>query len=437
VVDLRTTLVQSHNPEITDQIGVVTRTLNTGGILLLDPEWEGGLKPAMSLAIYNGFLSPAVPQIAIPCPTGNCTWPEFPTLGVCNACDNITSEIKQVRAPDATNTAWDDLGRFELDNGLWIGSDEPGSSDSSSILVAVNNTNTGRIFDRPDLQGLLTDNSTVIGEFTVLAYTEGTDYAPRGIAASECAMWICVQSRHVAVSDGRQTESITRSWASFDQDPDLAEGYGYFVDLPAPFRSDKFIGHLPAISVLRDSMAHRLSGNVTFNRFNYFPIFSSDYMQGIHDSKNDTAGWLARVSESITNALREQSPVYQETGPYNGTAAVNDVFIVVRWKWLAYPAVLVLLSAVYLGFEITTTMQSAGAKPWKADALVPLSAMLDLDRNVLQAAAPGLDRPSGLIDGLGDFRVCLNHDGNGYVQLSGRVEGVDEGQENYGRVEQC
>lgn len=54
---------------------------------------------SMEAAILNGLLRPMSmiqSQIDVTCPTGNCTWPSFDTLGVCSRFNDLTPELRAV-----------------------------------------------------------------------------------------------------------------------------------------------------------------------------------------------------------------------------------------------------------------------------------------------------------------------------------------------------
>ncbi|RSL69285.1 hypothetical protein CEP53_002284 [Fusarium sp. AF-6] len=54
---------------------------------------------SMQASILNGFSrSPweAAQEALVQCPTSNCTWDQFATLGVCNRCEDLTSKLKRV-----------------------------------------------------------------------------------------------------------------------------------------------------------------------------------------------------------------------------------------------------------------------------------------------------------------------------------------------------
>lgn len=54
---------------------------------------------SMQSAIFTG-LSRSLWEVEreplVQCPTGNCTWDQFNTLGVCHKCNNITSDLKRM-----------------------------------------------------------------------------------------------------------------------------------------------------------------------------------------------------------------------------------------------------------------------------------------------------------------------------------------------------
>ena len=54
---------------------------------------------SMQSSILNGLVQPkeeAQKSLRFDCPTGNCTWAPFVTMGVCHRCNNLTSELKKV-----------------------------------------------------------------------------------------------------------------------------------------------------------------------------------------------------------------------------------------------------------------------------------------------------------------------------------------------------
>ncbi|EMC98955.1 hypothetical protein BAUCODRAFT_22266 [Baudoinia panamericana UAMH 10762] len=78
----------------------IARTLNSTGLYQLPDEPDlssWGLDASMMAAAYTGIYSPtnATFGVAGACPSGNCSWPPFQTLAVCNTCANLTSQLKR------------------------------------------------------------------------------------------------------------------------------------------------------------------------------------------------------------------------------------------------------------------------------------------------------------------------------------------------------
>lgn len=72
-----------------------------------DPEMQG--------ALLNGIFGNVDP-ISPVCPSGNCTWESFSTLGVCSACTNITASISQGKCDDF-GQRWD---TWKTEDGLRV-----------------------------------------------------------------------------------------------------------------------------------------------------------------------------------------------------------------------------------------------------------------------------------------------------------------------------
>lgn len=276
----------------------------------------------------------------------------------------------------------------------------------------------------------------------MLSFTD--PYHHIGATAVECALWLCVQARTAQVVAGKHHDEVSDQWTQFNSTgwskPFVGMGPEFAAVGGVTFFATPFMP-----GVLSRYMRPMLTGNITKGHMRPTLTFSSDHIQALQDNIETPHAWIARGAESMINGLRMTGPETDYSGPrpqYTGAAGESQVLVVVRWFWLIYPATLVLLSTIYLIMEITQTIRS-DARPWKADALVPLYTSLDLDHNVLSTAVSRLDRPSGLLDELGDLRLRLRlrlrlvvtaDDG---LQLSGKMANFDAEQNEsvYGRVE--
>ncbi|KAH7030663.1 uncharacterized protein B0I36DRAFT_362494 [Microdochium trichocladiopsis] len=371
----------------------------------------GSMSTVVKLAIIEGIMAPDVASLPLSCPTGNCTWPDFTTVGACGRCVNITEDVRFTQSTLSET--------YTLPNGLWVGRNPVATTAANETLgFSANITQTTRLFDPVRSPNPKYERALALAEFAMLGF-ENLRWQGGPPVAFECGIWLCLQARRVSVTAGQQTDKVIESWTKVD----VRIGTP-FIDMPSP----PFVGHEdmyfwatrePSVS-LESFIQPMLNGNITLSGTPPSPVFSSDYIQALSANLGDPSQWIGRLAESTTNGLRQMGPYKNTTLAYDGEAHVVQVIVVARWHWLAYPAVLVLLTVIYLVFEITRTTTS-NTRPWKADPLVPLYAYLDLDRNVLSAARDGLNKPSGLSAELGDLAVRLDVGYDHGVRFSGRI----------------
>ncbi|EXJ55541.1 hypothetical protein A1O7_08469 [Cladophialophora yegresii CBS 114405] len=69
--------------------------------MISDHTTVGDLK--VKSAVYNGIMNQNQTQLPLTCSTGNCTWPLIPTVAVCGACIDLTSNITKQCSSDHCN----------------------------------------------------------------------------------------------------------------------------------------------------------------------------------------------------------------------------------------------------------------------------------------------------------------------------------------------
>lgn len=79
---------------------------------------------------------------------------------------------------------------------------------------------------------------------------------------------------------------------------------------------------------------------------------------------------ISTVFENIAEAMTRQLFIGTGSIKQPGTAYVQEVFVVVRWKWAILPMVLVLLGAVFLAINLWINSRD-GVFLWKS-SLLPL-----------------------------------------------------------------
>lgn len=197
------------------------------------------LEGSMEAAIKDGLYRPPnqfEQQTTTICPADACTWPRFQTLGVCQKCNDLTSELTEVanfgeaygaiygflndgEYDDETGTA------FALPNGHFlaninrcsIGSNEQcsmrNSSGGSVLSYAVTTTTFGT--GNPSMTNSMKDVDTLIWSMSFIDVDlEQTQWdSPRWpdvpVRATECALYYCVKSIDVKVESNSLQENAT------------------------------------------------------------------------------------------------------------------------------------------------------------------------------------------------------------------------------------
>ena len=113
--------------------------------LPIDPNVAQSLPLDLQLSIYKGvFGDPGDMKVQPDCPTGNCTFPPYHTLGFCSFCEDVSHELKHV-----TITADERVIVGELDVEIehilpsTSGGDVSTSTITSTILSTTTSTFTG------------------------------------------------------------------------------------------------------------------------------------------------------------------------------------------------------------------------------------------------------------------------------------------------------
>ncbi len=229
--------------------------------------------------------------------------------------------------------------------------------------------------------------------------------------ASECALWMCVQTYNASQVHGNQTESITSEFSqfvSFSVDPHDHENYtflqpysNYTVNAIA---SDAMTEYLQGTD---DGGTDYFNGSIQLGGGGQNP--SSDFVQAIwYASANpgDLNAWVQTLARSITNVIRTTAP--PSSGVYDGTA--YQLGIRVRWPWIILPIALVLASLFMLITTIIKTARSpVGA--WKSSPLTLL--FMDVDRDIKKRATGQAGKLDGLRNATGKIRVTMRTDEQG------------------------
>ena len=383
-------------------------------------------------------MSRSVDTPAVNCPTGNCTWPIVPTVGVCGACTDLTNEIKYLRSSDLCAL---NVGSINM-----TGYCSQGSVDFGIVFEI--GRGPGRIFDevssgRPD--GISADSPNLIASWSALGLSDKQSLSQdragiNGSSAAECALWYCLQAHEVKMDLGELRDTTTPTWnRAVESNPGSSNGNITFANIPSDaFNADPAAEYGVSVMQMMGMQSYTnktFLGNASADAALGILAPQSDFAGGMQRSFDDLDSWIERLARSMTNEVRlngtrtgrsfgsmgqteqtEQEEVDDDTSDnedsqYRGSVFVSRVIIVVRWPWITYAVGLVLISVIYLVFEVVRTSRMA-VRPWKSDALLPVC--MDIGQEVRVLAASGMSRPNGVKEKVGKLRARLTiaEDGN-------------------------
>lgn len=241
----------------------------------------------------------------------------------------------------------------------------------------------------------------------------GTPWQNQTTVASECALWMCVQSfdSFYYTNTYEQTEVVKDSFSKIDTATRLADTLVNNISFlalpeemnPLPNQTFSILGF--ALLSLTEYFATIFEGNITLNQAEQNP--SSDPMQAIWAASADLDKWMKTVAASMTNVIRVSYPA-EKNDMYNGIG--YRVGYDVQWIWLSLPALLVASSVLILVAIMIKTARSP-VQAWKGSPLAVL--FMNVDRGIRHAALGQLDRHEGIERRIGKTRVTLDREKDG------------------------
>ncbi|TID14532.1 hypothetical protein E2P81_ATG08484 [Venturia nashicola] len=186
-------------------------------------------------AIVNGLSDPTgnLSAVSAVCGTGNCTFPDYSSAGMCSKCIDVTSLITEVLFNQTNSHSSVPFSNLTLPNGLSIGN-SPSDQPSQWLNISTDsNLEWAQISDSAMLAGLsasiynftllqitdancsITVNST--NKFGTVSYNydcpqHGKNFSPGwrnyGFLATSCAIFPCAKTYHSNVTNGVLDEQV-------------------------------------------------------------------------------------------------------------------------------------------------------------------------------------------------------------------------------------
>ncbi|KAE8152056.1 hypothetical protein BDV25DRAFT_170841 [Aspergillus avenaceus] len=353
-------------------------------------------------AIYTGIFQGQNTDsngVTMTCSTGNCTFAPYQSLGFCSRCANITDHLSLNKTGFGTIENYN----YKLPNGLEF-------STSMSGQYLINGTNG------LELLQLDADNLPLIINFTAIA-ASGYGVPPK-ISATECALYLCVDTYEATVKDGEFTERLlsTASTSNYSFSNPTSD----FVVTPETCyvggnkTKDTSECAYPVNWLSRLSMYNSLTPllNGTGSLFmSNRPFWSTDTIHALYGQNGnftDISSIFTSLAAKLTTNARSQ--VCKAT--VKGTTWTVESFVRVRWVWMILPIALVVMTIVFL---IMTVVKTRNQYIWKSSPLALLFSDLAVDAPHQFQRNPSL---SGMEDVSKKMKVWLEITGGG-VRLKG------------------
>ncbi|KAL0265060.1 hypothetical protein SLS55_001018 [Diplodia seriata] len=356
----------------------------------------------MQAALYQGAYN-SFQGVEPACGTGNCTYPEYRTLGMCSYCEDNSAAINRTCIDSKTTTT---ACNWTLPSGLQLTLPYP-------VMMVMGSGNNNSVYGTTWNETALvaTDILTFPGAPTMSSSSSSSSIADFQTAAYKCSLSPCVRTYQLNVTQGVPHETlvgtspVTREtidlpWSSYTAAPMpcLIDGvYHDASEFKQPNATNTFetwgvlpgntsAAHLPKECVFwylntlgaQEFLPGFLSGSVW-----YAPeVDESDppWLGQLYNAGNTSLELVARIWDSMADSMTanmRRNGDESNSAPARGVAKHTVTCVSVRWPWLAYPAVLLALTAVFLVATIVESVGRSGFHIWKGNPLALLFHGLD------------------------------------------------------------
>ena len=364
----------------------------------------------MKGAVYTGIFASHKANKAVvtpSCPTGNCTWPEYSSLGVCSECKDLISVTKLVDGFE-----WHlpyPFGNALVANGVmtsyYIGPATDGGDTSYAFKPLQNHS----IVDVVSVYWPPGPQTDVPNNPHAKLYQTDKALATPPSAAYECILYFCVKTYSAQMQNGNFRESTVGSWPgpheklpssawhiSSSQRNDTGKGN---MTLKPPNQDATFTVDLLTLNLIRKwakkvfaSRINATKGNVIFPLPDY-GYGGEDVGQAFFDDQTRTLGprhrvynssipttagpkpLMDRIAASMTTYMREMGGSNLDT-TVTGEVHSVETIVQVRWYWAIFPVAIVALTFAFTISTIILSMVKA-VPIWKSSGLASILYGLD------------------------------------------------------------
>lgn len=360
----------------------------------------------MQSSILYGLTKPVqnvTQQLALNCPSGNCTWPVTETLGVCHKCNDLRSAVAKstmLQSPGYLEVAAierphfpENLTRYSLPNGAWLD-----NVDGQTPYFLMTSFGTGNV----DSTASMKEVDTLVWSTTFLRVPKDSEKKlwPFEIEATECALYYCVKAYNTSVTNGTISQTFTinsnakrvsGSWEpintfntvlngtekqtlEFDRSQsritrtDLMLGDKYNISQTAVdgtsyyFENNFANTDIVGVEGLNGYYINQGASSEADDQYDYAP----SAMDPLYHS-TDFEESFASLAESMSNIIRAGGDGRMRV---MGKAGLPVTKFNVSWPWIALPAAVILLA---VGQLLVTMWTSRNVPLWKGSTLATMS----------------------------------------------------------------
>ena len=326
---------------------------------------------AMKAAVYSGFSSPGDSDFNVTsyCPSDNCTWPPFQTMGVCGSCEDLTPLVERIPiAPELFSGGGP--SNFRLPNGF-IMTTKSTLKDNRSPLTYMNISTTGSMYSNlynttddfilNNMSIAFQDRGSLMLNFFALRL-DGLSTAGDDVSfAKECVLQYCVKNITAVQRKGELVETVSGTWTNNSEaarkfskgDLQAYSSPLYYLQPPGQERVFR-VGHA-AQAQMAEWLDLVLVGTAARQPPDAGQFFTTDLIQGIDRvvdrGESGLEALVSNVAGAMTAALRARS---RDSA---SVVFVSEPYIHIDWVWIIFPLLLYVLA---VAFVITVALQGRG-----------------------------------------------------------------------------
>ncbi|CZR66586.1 uncharacterized protein PAC_16487 [Phialocephala subalpina] len=340
------------------------------------------MQQAVKMGLFNA-ANESITHTAPSCPTGNCTWPDFSSLGICSKTANITSFLSVVSVPGNQSASIGYIvdNNVTLPNGAYLQAGAMGLNITTPPDVvdglSVSPTNHSLAFQHEPN----TKRTTISNHFIIYQNSNSTSQPSFG--AIEVLLYWCVNTYSTSVQSGIASTNVTTSGVNIGSTN---------ASIPMPMGAGtngtyQQWGNL-ALNPMNSTANYTVNGNANAALTSYMALtwrgwyemgsgggYSSDAAMALSDAlfqepsiANVTGkaaddlqmagiqNLTANVATSITNNIRDRKFVGDAA---TGSSFTTQAYVKVSWAWLSF--LLVLLTSSF-AFLLATIIKTRAAK---------------------------------------------------------------------------